>query len=102
MERNRREERFSIDHNYQRVARLARFGQLGLGLAAGAAAEITRRAFMFNKVDESGTADRIIGSGNPFMTPSNAEKIVSTLCRVRGAALKLGQMLSIQGSLSIE
>lgn len=33
-----------------RVARLARFGQLGLGLAAGAAAEITRRAFTFNKV----------------------------------------------------
>uniref|UniRef100_A0A915BI37 ABC1 atypical kinase-like domain-containing protein n=3 Tax=Parascaris univalens TaxID=6257 RepID=A0A915BI37_PARUN len=84
-----------------RVARLARFGQLGLGLAAGAAAEITRRAFMFNKVDESGTADRIIGSGNPFMTPSNAEKIVSTLCRVRGAALKLGQMLSIQDSETV-
>lgn len=50
-------------------------------------------------MDESGTADRIIGSGNPFMTPANAEKIVATLCRVRGAALKLGQMLSIQGSL---
>uniref|UniRef100_F1KZ88 Ubiquinone biosynthesis protein coq-8 n=1 Tax=Ascaris suum TaxID=6253 RepID=F1KZ88_ASCSU len=84
-----------------RVARLARFGQLGLGLAAGAAAEITRRAFTFNKVDEPGTADRIIGSGNPFMTPANAEKIVATLCRVRGAALKLGQMLSIQDSETV-
>uniref|UniRef100_A0A9J2Q7Z0 ABC1 atypical kinase-like domain-containing protein n=1 Tax=Ascaris lumbricoides TaxID=6252 RepID=A0A9J2Q7Z0_ASCLU len=84
-----------------RVARLARFGQLGLGLAAGAAAEITRRAFTFNKVDKSGTADRIIGSGNPFMTPANAEKIVATLCRVRGAALKLGQMLSIQDSETV-
>lgn len=34
---------------------------------------------------------------NPFLTPANAERIVETLCRVRGAALKLGQMLSIQG-----
>lgn len=34
---------------------------------------------------------------NAFMTKANAEKIVNTLCRVRGAALKLGQMLSIQG-----
>ena len=35
--------------------------------------------------------------GNPFLTESNMNKIVDTLCRVRGAALKLGQMLSLQG-----
>ena len=35
---------------------------------------------------------------NPFLTPANAERIVDTLCRVRGAALKLGQMISIQGN----
>jgi len=29
------------------------------------------------------------------LNPANAERIVDTLCRVRGAALKLGQMLSI-------
>ncbi|VDQ01807.1 unnamed protein product [Trichobilharzia regenti] len=34
--------------------------------------------------------------GNVFLTESNLEKIVDTLCRMRGAALKLGQMLSIQ------
>ena len=34
---------------------------------------------------------------SPFLTEANAERIVNTLCRVRGAALKLGQMLSIQG-----
>ena len=34
---------------------------------------------------------------NPFMTEANVERIVNTLCRVRGAALKLGQMISIQG-----
>lgn len=32
-----------------------------------------------------------------LLNEANATKIVDTLCRVRGAALKLGQMLSIQG-----
>lgn len=36
-----------------------------------------------------------------LLTPANAEKIVQTLCKVRGAALKLGQMLSIQGTFLI-
>ena len=36
-----------------------------------------------------------------FLTEANAERIVDTLCRVRGAALKLGQMLSIQGKILI-
>ena len=35
--------------------------------------------------------------GSPFLTEANATRIVNTLCKVRGAALKLGQMLSIQG-----
>lgn len=34
---------------------------------------------------------------SPFLSEANAERIVNTLCKVRGAALKLGQMLSIQG-----
>ena len=33
-----------------------------------------------------------------FLSEANAERIVQTLCTVRGAALKLGQMLSIQGT----
>ncbi|VDD85735.1 unnamed protein product [Enterobius vermicularis] len=77
-----------------RIARLASFGQLGIGLAAGAAAEVTRRAFGLNKADTEGSTTSV--SANPFLTTSNAEKIVQTLCKVRGAALKLGQMLSIQ------
>lgn len=36
-------------------------------------------------------------SNNPLLTQANIESIVSTLCRVRGAALKIGQMISIQG-----
>ncbi len=31
-----------------------------------------------------------------LLSPANAERIVDTLCKVRGAALKLGQILSIQ------
>uniref|UniRef100_A0A1I7YTB1 Histidine ammonia-lyase n=1 Tax=Steinernema glaseri TaxID=37863 RepID=A0A1I7YTB1_9BILA len=77
---------------------LATFGELALGLGAGAAAEITRRSLLSGKNDESSTADRVVGSSNPFLTPANAERIVQTLCRVRGAALKLGQMLSIEDS----
>ena len=35
-----------------------------------------------------------------FLSEANAERIVRTLCKVRGAALKLGQMLSIQGDVN--
>ena len=36
-----------------------------------------------------------------FLSEANAERIVETLCKVRGAALKIGQMLSIQGGGSL-
>lgn len=61
---------------------------LAVGLGSGAAAEVVRRTF--------GAKDT---NTNPFVTPANAERIVQTLCRVRGAALKIGQMLSLQGNL---
>ena len=34
---------------------------------------------------------------NPLLTEANVERIVNTLCTVRGAALKIGQMISLQG-----
>lgn len=37
---------------------------------------------------------------SPLLSDANAERIVNTLCKVRGAALKIGQMLSIQGANS--
>ena len=40
-----------------------------------------------------------IMSNNPFLTEANMNRIVDTLCRVRGAALKLGQMISLQGNI---
>jgi hypothetical protein len=39
--------------------------------------------------------------GSALATRDNAEKLVQTLCRMRGAALKLGQVLSIQGMYSM-
>jgi hypothetical protein len=33
---------------------------------------------------------------SPYLTEANAERLAAALCRMRGAALKLGQLLSIQ------
>jgi aarF domain-containing kinase len=41
----------------------------------------------------SGSRPNVYGS---FITESNAERLAAALCRMRGAALKIGQMLSIQ------
>ena len=41
-------------------------------------------------------AESIIPGDSIFMTEANAERLAVALCRMRGAALKLGQMLSIQ------
>ena len=60
------------------------------GLGVGAAAEVVKRSLgMANS--PSPVAD------NPLLTEANVERIVNTLCTVRGAALKIGQMISLQG-----
>ena len=63
---------------------------LAAGLGIGTAVEVAKRAL--------GVSDSSSALGNsPFLTEANIERIVNTLCRVRGAALKLGQMISLQG-----
>ena len=57
--------------------------------------------FTFCYIPISVTENMAILDNNPFLTEANAERIVSTLCKVRGAALKLGQMLSITGKEEI-
>lgn len=67
-----------------RVGRAAGFASLGMGLVWGTASEL---------------AGRLLGSGqkgNPVSSDANADRLAATLCRMRGAALKMGQMLSIQ------
>lgn len=68
------------------ISRVFAFGGLGAGLVVGAAAEATRRVFGQSETDQKST----------FITEANAERLAATLSRMRGAALKLGQMLSIQ------
>jgi len=74
-----------------RISRVASFAGLGVGLGVGVLAEASRRAVGFRKETSNAKLD-----GSLVLNEANAERIVATLCRVRGAALKLGQILSIQ------
>ncbi|XP_004578904.1 atypical kinase COQ8A, mitochondrial [Ochotona princeps] len=75
-----------------RLGRLANFGGLAVGLGFGALAEVAKKSLR----PEDPTGKKAVLDSSPFLSEANAERIVSTLCKVRGAALKLGQMLSIQ------
>uniref|UniRef100_A0A4W6DM13 Coenzyme Q8B n=1 Tax=Lates calcarifer TaxID=8187 RepID=A0A4W6DM13_LATCA len=68
-----------------RISRLVNFGGLAVGLGIGAIAEVAKQSLDMNALLDS-----------PLLSEANAERIVNTLCKVRGAALKIGQMLSIQ------
>uniref|UniRef100_A0A7N8Y554 Atypical kinase COQ8A, mitochondrial n=1 Tax=Mastacembelus armatus TaxID=205130 RepID=A0A7N8Y554_9TELE len=72
-----------------RLGRLANFGGLAVGLGLGALAEVAKKTIRHNGA-------KSVLESSPFLSEANAERIVRTLCKVRGAALKLGQMLSIQ------
>ncbi|XP_006742744.1 atypical kinase COQ8A, mitochondrial isoform X1 [Leptonychotes weddellii] len=75
-----------------RIGRLANFGGLAVGLGFGALAEVAKKSL---RPDDPSGKKAVLDS-SPFLSEANAERIVRTLCKVRGAALKLGQMLSIQ------
>ncbi|EHB09984.1 Chaperone activity of bc1 complex-like, mitochondrial [Heterocephalus glaber] len=75
-----------------RIGRLANFGGLAVGLGFGALAEVAKKSLR----PENSTGKKAMLDSSPFLSEANAERIVRTLCKVRGAALKLGQMLSIQ------
>uniref|UniRef100_A0A8C6WL69 Atypical kinase COQ8A, mitochondrial n=1 Tax=Neogobius melanostomus TaxID=47308 RepID=A0A8C6WL69_9GOBI len=77
-----------------RLSRLANFGGLALGLGIGALAEVAKKTMRQNGAE--GDQKKSVLDSSPFLSEANAERIVRTLCKVRGAALKLGQMLSIQ------
>lgn len=78
-----------------RLSRVASFASLGLGLGLGVVAEASRRVVRGDSGSQGSGAKL---DGSLILSEANAERIVATLCRVRGAALKLGQMLSIQVS----
>ena len=86
------------------IQRVIGFGSLAAGLAAGTISESARRAWRGNGGKAPGTdgetstasVESILPGDSVFMTEANAERLAVALCRMRGAALKLGQMLSIQ------
>ncbi|KAL0061105.1 hypothetical protein AAF712_012099 [Marasmius tenuissimus] len=68
-----------------RIGRLFHYGGLAASLGYGAASELLRR-----------TSSQEESSGSVMMTEANIKRLVSKLSQMRGAALKLGQFLSIQ------
>ncbi|KAL6713098.1 hypothetical protein ACLMJK_009219 [Lecanora helva] len=72
-----------------RFGRIWQYGGLAASMTMGAVGESLRRA--------TGRGDS--GSSSPLMlSASNMERLVAKLSRMRGAALKLGQMMSFQDS----
>jgi aarF domain-containing kinase len=69
-----------------RIGRLWQYGGLATSLAFGAVGESFRRA-------TGGES-----TGSLMLSPANMERLVARLSRMRGAALKLGQMMSFQDS----
>jgi aarF domain-containing kinase len=71
------------------LGRLLHYGGLAAGIGLGALNESFRRATS-SPMTEGGTSSLMF-------SPANMERFVRKLSRMRGAALKLGQMISIQG-----
>ncbi|KAI5475015.1 hypothetical protein MNV49_002107 [Pseudohyphozyma bogoriensis] len=71
-----------------RLGRLFHYGSLAAGLSYGAATEALRRAGSSGEGDQSSL----------LMSEANVRRMVDKLSRMRGAALKLGQFMSIQDS----
>ncbi|KAG4917192.1 hypothetical protein JHK87_054749 [Glycine soja] len=67
------------------------FAGLGAGLAWGTLQESAKR-LAFGTPTMQGNQSAL----SPFLSEKNAERLALALCRMRGAALKIGQMLSIQ------
>ena len=68
-----------------RLARLARLGSLASGVAGGMLAEGMRQWSRGNRPSV----------GDLLLTPGNAQRVADQLSRLRGAAMKVGQLLSM-------
>ncbi|XVE73562.1 hypothetical protein DITRI_Ditri11bG0128800 [Diplodiscus trichospermus] len=67
------------------------FAALGAGLAWGTVHESAKR-LVYGSPNSNDKQSAV----SPFLSEKNAERLALALCRMRGAALKIGQMLSIQ------
>lgn len=68
-----------------RLARMARLGSLATGVAGGMIAEGARQLAQGNRPTVS----------DLLLTPANAKRVADELARLRGAAMKVGQLLSM-------
>lgn len=68
-----------------RFARMARLGSLATGVAGGMIAEGARQLAQGNRPKVS----------DLLLTPANARRVAEELSRLRGAAMKVGQLLSM-------
>ena len=68
-----------------RLSRLGHFGRIAAGVAGGMVAEGARRL-------ANGERPRM---GDMLLTPGNVGKVATSLSHLRGAAMKLGQMISM-------
>jgi predicted unusual protein kinase regulating ubiquinone biosynthesis (AarF/ABC1/UbiB family) len=73
-----------------RVERFARLGLLAAELAAGGLAEGARRAL--------GAGTTAAATASALLSPGNAKRLSRRLSQMRGAAMKLGQLLSLEGA----
>ncbi|KAG9307822.1 hypothetical protein G9A89_023387 [Geosiphon pyriformis] len=72
-----------------RINRLFQYSGLAVGLGIGTISEAARRIVRKDRtLDES--------KGSLLMSEANIERLVKKLSQMRGAALKIGQMISIQ------
>ncbi|GAA5889418.1 hypothetical protein JCM16303_005556 [Sporobolomyces ruberrimus] len=74
-----------------RLGRLMHYGGLAAGLGYGMASEAIRRTTYGNQGQEKQQQPGLL------LSQANVERLVDKLSKMRGAALKLGQFLSIQG-----
>jgi hypothetical protein len=65
--------------------RVAQFGFLGVGMGVGVIGEAVKRAMNGTVVSGGGLKGMVLGG-------ANSDRLTETLCRMRGAALKLGQV----------
>lgn len=77
------------------MRRLLSFGGLAINLGIGAASEALKRS-VGSSSSLSTSSSSSSDFASVFISERNAQVLVDALCKMRGAALKLGQMLSIQ------
>ena len=78
------------------LSRALGFASLGIGLMAGTIAEATSRFIDSRRNQNNDSSQEQTGTSPAVASDANAQRLASSLARLRGAALKLGQMLSIQ------